>query len=70
MSNVRHRPPQRRVVLGLALLATAIVACEAGTTAPGDIRPAPTQPAAIEGDTLGCTRGWVIITGVYVCNET
>lgn len=72
MSNVRQCPPlprQRRVLLALVLLAAAAAACDAGTTAPAEIRRAQTKPAAIEGDTLSCNRGWVIITGVYVCNE-
>lgn len=72
MSKVRQCPPlapQRRVLLALVLLAVAAAACDAGATAPAGIRPARTKPAAIEGDTLSCNRGWVIITGVYVCNE-
>ena len=68
MSKVRQLPPQRRVILALALLASAIVACDRGATAPADIRPAPFKPAAtIEGDTTSCLRGWVIIAGAYSC---
>ena len=69
MSKVRQAPPQRRVVLALALLSAAIAACDARTTAPAEIRRAPTRPAAIEGDTLECKRGWTIIAGAYVCND-
>ena len=69
MSTVRHTPRQRRVVLALALLTASIAACDAGSTAPAPLRPAPKTPAAIEGDTLRCLRGWIIITGAYVCNE-
>lgn len=69
MSKVRHCAPRRRVLLALALLSCAIAACDAGTTAPAELRRAPAKPAAIEGDTLSCKHGWTIITGVYVCNE-
>ena len=69
MSIVRQRSSQRRVFLALALLLTgAIAACDASATAPTQLRPAQAKPAAIVGDTLGCLRGWVLITGAYVCN--
>jgi hypothetical protein len=68
MSNVRQSS-RRRVTLALVLLASAIAACDARATAPAPIRPAATKPAGIEGDTLRCLSGWVIITGVYVCND-
>ena len=55
-------------LLALALLASAIAACDASTTAPAELRRVPTKPAAIEGDTTACQRGWVVITGAYVCN--
>ena len=67
MSNV-SQSSQRRIVLVLALLASAIAACDSRATAPAEIRRAPTTPAAIEGDTTNCQRGWVIVTGAYVCN--
>ena len=71
MSIVRQRPAQRRVLLALALLLTgAVAACDASTTAPTELRRAQTKPAAIEGDTLSCNRGWVIIAGWYVCNQS
>jgi hypothetical protein len=69
MSTVRQSLTQRRVVLALALLAGAIAACDGSATAPAEMRRVPTQPAATEGDTTQCRRGWVIIAGVYVCNE-
>jgi len=69
MSTVRQSSRQRRVILALALLTSAVAACDAGTTAPAGIRPAAMKPAAIEGDTLTCKRGWVIINGAYVCND-
>jgi hypothetical protein len=69
MSNVRRSSPRGRILLALALLTGAIAACDASPTAPAGTRRAPTKPAAIEGDTLRCLSGWVIITGVYVCNE-
>ena len=59
----------RRAAIALAFLAASIAACDAGPTAPAPLRPAPKTPAAIEGDTLRCLRGWIIITGAYVCNE-
>lgn len=68
MSKVRHSSPRRRVVLALALLASALAACDARVTAPAEIRRAPATPAAFEGDTLSCRRGWAIIAGVVVCN--
>ena len=58
-----------RQCLALALLASAIAACDTRPTAPAAVRVTPTPPAAIMGDTLLCTHGWVIITGVYVCND-
>ena len=74
MSTVRQLvrvASHRRAAIALAFLAASIAACDAGPTAPAPapLRPAPTTPAAIEGDTLRCLRGWIIITGVYVCNE-
>ena len=68
MSTVRQSLPQRRVVLALALLAGAIAACDRSATAPIETHRARTTPAVIEGDTLSCLRGWVIIAGAYVCN--
>lgn len=61
-----------RRLAGLAffLAATAAVAaCDAGVTAPAPVAPAHAPPAAIEGDTTRCLRGWVVIVGHYVCNE-
>ena len=69
MSKVRQSPSRRRVVFALALITSAIAGCDARSTAPTQVRRAPVTPAAIEGDTLSCKRGWVIITGQYVCNE-
>ena len=69
---VRHCPPptpRRRVILALALLACAITACDSRATAPSEIRRVPTTPAAFEGDTLSCKRGWAIIAGVVVYND-
>ena len=68
MSKVRQSTSRRRVIFALALLTSAIAGCDARVTAPGDIRRAPMTPAAIIGDTTSCQRGWVIITGAYVCN--
>ena len=68
MSTVRHRSSPRRVLVALALLTAAIAACDARSTAPAEIRSAPFKPAAIIGDTTSCQRGWVVITGAYVCN--
>ena len=61
---------QRRVAIAFALLTSTIAACDAAPTSPAtQLRRAPAAPAAIEGDTLQCLKGWVIITGVYVCKE-
>jgi hypothetical protein len=68
MSNVRQSS-QRRIALVALLLASAVAACDARATAPAELRRAQAKPAAIEGDTLKCRQGWVIINGVYVCNE-
>lgn len=60
----------RRAVLAFFLLAAAaVVACDARVTGPVPVAPAQVPPAAIEGDTTGCLRGWVIIAGHYVCVE-
>jgi cytochrome oxidase assembly protein ShyY1 len=69
MSKVRQSLTQRRNALVLILLSAAIAACDARATAPAALRPALSKPAAIEGDTLQCKRGWVIVTGTYVCND-
>lgn len=69
MSNNRQSLPSRRVPLTLALLLTAaLAACDTRATAPTELRRAAATPAAIEGDTTQCLRGWVIVHGVYVCN--
>ena len=61
---------QCRVAIAFALLTSTIAACDAAPTSPApQLRRAPAAPAAIEGDTLQCLKGWVIITGVYVCKE-
>ena len=69
MSKALQFQAPRRVVLALALLASAIAACDARVTAPAELRRAPATPAALEGDTLSCKRGWTIVAGVVVCNE-
>jgi hypothetical protein len=68
MSNTRQSLPKRGLTLAL-LLTAAVAACDSSTTAPAGLRPAPTKPAAFDGDTIHCLTGWVIITGVVVCNE-
>ena len=62
---------QRRVAIAFALLTSSIAACDGRPTAPAslEVRRAPAAPAAIEGDTLRCLKGWVIVSGFYVCNE-
>ena len=62
---------QRRAAIAFALLTASIAACDARPTAPAaaELRRAPSAPAAIEGDTLRCLKGWVVINGFYVCNE-
>ena len=61
---------RRRAALASFLLAAATVAaCDASVTAPAPVSPAGIRPAAIEGDTTRCLRGWVVINGWYVCNE-
>jgi len=69
MSTVRPSRAQARVVLALALLTAAIAACDRGAASPTELRPATARPAAIEGDTLRCLKGWIIINGAYACNE-
>lgn len=67
MSKVRQSS-QRRIVLAFALLASAIAACDSRATAPAEMRRAPAAANEIAGDTTACQRGWVVITGAYVCN--
>jgi hypothetical protein len=67
MSNIRQSPSKRRVLLVLAFLTSAIAACDARVTAPAEIHRASVKPAAIDGDTASCRRGWIIVTGAYVC---
>ena len=73
MSTVRQLiriASQRRAAIAFALLTATVAACDGAPTSPApQLRRAPAAPAAIEGDTLQCLKGWVIITGVYVCKE-
>ena len=74
MSTVRQLvrvASQRRAAIAFAFLTVAIAACDAHPTAPAtvELRRAPSAPAAIEGDTLRCLKGWIVINGFYVCND-
>lgn len=65
------RPNQRRLALALGLIAVAtIAACDSHPTQPaGSLTRLPRQLRAIDGDTTQCAYGWIVINGVYVCNE-
>lgn len=67
VSGLKHR----RFVLALGFVAAAtIAACDTSPTAPnGSLTRVGGKSLAIEGDTLQCAYGWVVISGHYVCNE-
>ena len=61
------------VRLAAVLAAAATIAgCDRSLTAPDPSAPTRAVGAAhhddVRGDTLSCLNGWVIITGMYVCN--
>jgi len=61
---------QRSLVLAIGIMATAaIAACDSSPTQPSQLSRLQLQPRAIEGDTLQCAYGWVVVAGRYVCNE-
>jgi hypothetical protein len=48
-----------------------IAACDSSATAPASaMTRVKASTASIEGDTLQCRNGWVIISGRYECNAT
>jgi len=64
------RPNQRRLALALGFIAIAtIVACDHNPTQPSPLTRLQKKPAAIDGDTLHCAYGWIVVNGAYVCNE-
>jgi hypothetical protein len=53
--------------LALVLLAAVVVAaCDRSPTAPAAMRSAQAV-ASIEGDTLPCRNGWIVVNGRYEC---
>lgn len=53
--------------LALVLLAAVVVAaCDHAPTAPAAMRAA-SAVASIEGDTLSCRNGWIVVNGRYEC---
>ena len=67
MSGTRkHRP--FALALGLATAAT-IAACDQSPTQPTTLSRANGKTLAIEGDTIQCAYGWLIINGAYVCKD-
>lgn len=66
---------RRRSVLTLCIVAlgtTLLAACDQATTSPEPTRSLrPSQQSNhddIQGDTLGCKSGYVVVEGRYVCN--
>lgn len=54
--------------LALALVATlAVAACDRSPTAPVAGMRAASAVASIEGDTLSCRSGWIVVNGRYEC---
>ena len=61
------RTKPRRVLGSILLTIVAVTACDAATTAP---QAKPIQRLfSIEGDTLECRFGWIVMDNKYVCNE-
>lgn len=56
--------------LAIALVATLVVAaCDRSPTAPVAGVRAASGVASIEGDTLSCRNGWIVVNGRYECVE-
>ena len=65
-----YYPTRRGLVLALGLAAAAtIAACDRSPTQPNSLTPIKGRPLSIEGDTLSCEYGWVVMNGRYVCND-
>ena len=61
--------PVLRLAVAAALVAV-VAACDRSPTAPPPAAPlvrANGTPRAIEGDTVGCRSGWIIVSGRYEC---
>lgn len=62
--------PARRYTarLALALVATLVAAaCDRSPTAPTPEMRTASAVASIEGDTLSCRNGWIVVNGRYEC---
>ena len=67
--SVTHRAVRARALPFLLAAVASIAACDRTVTEPSATARPVDARAAIEGDTLSCTKGWTVIHGRYVCNE-